>query len=368
MGKIQDVPFFSLKEQSASVKQEVLEKIASIIDQNEFVLGQELKAFEDNFAAYCESNYTIGLTNGTAALYVALRTLGIGPDDEVIIPSATYTATALAIVQLGAKPVFADINPHTWTIDEQDLARKITHKTKAVIVVHLYGNPCKMEALTAVCTQHKLLLLEDAAQAHGSMYAGKKIGSFGDIACFSFYPSKNLGAMGDAGAITFQNEDYLELASAIRNCGKDKQGNHQFLGFNYRMDPFQSAVLNVKLPFIESFNAKRRAIAERYKKGISNNKITWQKEQENAQAVYHLFVLKVDNRQAFTDYLKECKIGFAFHYLLPTHLQPAYSFLNYQKGDLPITEDLFERCVSIPMYPEMTLEAVQRVIEVLNAY
>jgi len=368
MGKLREVPFFSLKEQSNEVKQAVLDKISAIIDNNEFVLGKELKTFEENFAKYCQSKHTIGLTNGTAALYVALRTLGIGPNDEVIIPSATFTATALAVVQLGAKPIFADINPHTWTIDANDVVSKITANTKAVIVVHLYGNPCNMEDLTAICKKHKLLLIEDAAQAHGSLYQGKRIGSFGDISCFSFYPSKNLGAMGDAGAITFQEDSYLELASAIRNCGKNKEGNHLFLGFNYRMDPFQSAVLNVKLPLVETFNAKRRAIAEMYKAGIKNNKLTWQKEQDNAQAVYHLFVLKVDDRQVFTTYLKEQKIGFAFHYLQPVHLQPAYAFLNYQKGDLPITEDLFHRCVSIPLYPEMELEQVQRVIDVLNGY
>lgn len=368
MGKIQEVPFFSLKEQSSSVKKDVLEKVATIIDHNEFVLGRELRVFENSFAEYCESKHAIGLTNGTAALYVALRTLGIGPNDEVVLPSATYTATALAIIQLGAKPVFADINRDTWTLDEKDLALKINSNTKAVILVHLYGNPCNMDGILALCKQHSLPLIEDAAQAHGSLYRGQKIGSFGDLACFSFYPSKNLGAMGDAGAITFQNENYLELAKAIRNCGKDNEGNHLFLGFNYRMDPFQSAVLNVKLPLIDSFNEKRRAIAEKYKKGIQNEKLTWQKEQDNAKAVYHLFVLKVDDRKAFTAYLKEHKIGFAFHYLQPVHLQPAYAFLNYQKGDLPHTEDLFERCVSIPLYPEMATADLERVIEVLNVY
>lgn len=361
-----EVPFFSLKSQSALFKQKALESFEAIIDNTDYILGNDVDKFEKDFSNYCESKYTLGVSNGTAALLVALQVLGVKTGDEVILPAATFTATAFAVAQLGATPIFVDINEETWLIDSNEIEEKINQNTKAIIVVHLYGNPCDMDTISVLSKKYNIPVIEDAAQAHGALYKNKKIGSFGDIACFSFYPSKNLGAMGDAGAIVFQNKQYLEKALAIRNCGKDFNGEHSFLGFNYRINTFQAAVLGHKLPFLNELNNKRIAIAELYKNSITNEKVSWQKTETTNKNVYHLFVLKVDDRLSFVKHLSENKIGFSFHYQKPVHHLDAFNYL--EKSILPITEDLFSRCVSIPLYPELSRAEVNRVVEVINAY
>ena len=368
MPRITKVPFFSLQEQSSLLKEDVLSAIERIIDQTDFVLGKDTFDFEQRFATYCERKYALGVSNGTAALYMALRALKLMPGDEVILPGATFSATALAICQAGATPVFVDIDPLTWTIDPICIAESISEKTKAIIVVHLYGNPCDMTRISQIAKANNLALIEDAAQAHGALYENKKVGSFGDLACFSFYPSKNLGAMGDAGAVVFQNEQYREELMAIRNCGKNYEGKHEFLGFNYRMTSFQGAVLKVKLPLLDTWNKKRQEIAKFYKTHLNNEKLSVQAMYPSSESVYHLFVVKADSREKLIAHLEQAGIGFAFHYKEPVHLQEAFAFLNNTKGALPLTEALFERCVSIPLYPEMSQEACQRVVDALNAY
>jgi dTDP-4-amino-4,6-dideoxygalactose transaminase len=362
------VPFFSLEQQNQQFKNEILNRIEAVIDEGDFILGKELLAFEEAFAQYGNVPFSMGVSNGTAAVYLALKILGVKVGDEVLLPSATYTATALAIIHLGAVPVFVDIDEKTWTIDVEHAKTKVTKKTKAIIAVHLYGNPCKMNKIQDFALTHSLFLIEDAAQAHGATYQNKKVGSFGNVAAFSFYPSKNLGSMGDAGAITFQDESLLSFAKGLRNCGKNNQGEHVFPGFNYRMTSFQACVLLSKLPHLDTFNNKRKAITTFYKENIQNAKVQWQKVQEDGEAVYHLFVLKVDNRTTFVQHLEKHGIGYSFHYLVPVHLQEVYKEFNYKVGDLPITEDLFSKCVSIPLFPEMTEEQIQEVVRVVNAY
>lgn len=362
------VPFFNLEEQNKLVKEEILLRLAQTMDRGDFILGQEVQAFEAMFAAYCECKFAVGLNNGTSALYVALNALGIKPGDEVIVPSATFSATAAAVIQLGATPVFVDIDESTWTIDPNKIQSKITSKTVAIIAVHLYGNPCKLDELQEVAKRNSLFLIEDAAQSHGALYKGKKVGSFGDMACFSFYPSKNLGAMGDAGAVCFNNEDFLEKIKAIRNCGKDRNGEFSYLGYNYRIDPFQASVLQVKLHRLETYNQKRIEIANQYKANITNQKITWQTEQANSKSVYHLFVVKVDNREKFVAHLEKHQIGYSFHYKKPVHLLEAFKNLGLNDSKLEQTEELYAHCVSLPLFPEMTTDQIERVIEVVNQY
>ena len=362
------VPFFSLELQSQKLKQSVMDAVSKIIDNTSYILGEETTRFEDSFAQYIGVNHSVGVSNGTAALYLGLKALELNEDDEVILPAATFTASAQAVAQLGAKPVFVDIDPHTWTINPASVEEAISAKTKLIMPVHLYGNPCAMDELVSLAKKYKLLIAEDAAQAHGARFKGRQVGSIGDMGCFSFYPSKNLGAMGDAGAVCFNDPGYEEKLKAYRNCGKDAAGAFEYLGFNYRMTNFQAAVLNIKLPFLAEWNERRRAIAQQYNTSIVNSKVSQQKVQEYNYAVYHLYVLKVDDRKRFCDHLDKHGVGFAFHYHSPLHLQKPYTYLNQKAGTLPNTEDLFARCVSIPLYPEMDQLAVDRVIEVVNMY
>jgi dTDP-4-amino-4,6-dideoxygalactose transaminase len=362
------VPFFSLAAQSKLLKQEVLNVIAGIIDNTSFILGEDTANFEKDFAKRIGSAYALGVSNGTVAIYMALKALDVSEGDEVILPAATFTASAQAICQIGATPVFADIEPDTWTIDPKSIEVHITKKTKAIMPVHLYGNPCAMNEIKAIAARHNLYIIEDAAQSHGASYDGQYTGSFGDMACFSFYPSKNLGAMGDAGALCFQDVAYEEKLKAYRNCGKNAAGSFEFMGFNYRMSNIQAAVLNLKLPLLNDWNDKRRAIANQYIAGIRNEKLQHQVVKDKNRSAYHLFVLKTDDRKKFCSHLEANEVGYAFHYETPLHLQKPYAFLSYKEGSLPNTEDLFSKCVSIPLFPEMDEWAVERVIEVINKY
>ncbi len=362
------IPFFSLEKQSQDLKNEVLQAIASVIDNTDFILGKDVLAFEKDFSSYTDCKHVVGVSNGTAALYIALKALGIQANDEVIVPGATFTATAMAVSALGSTPIFADIDKETWTICPLDIKRKITAKTKAIIVVHLYGNPCKMDAIMQLAGERNIAVVEDAAQAHGATFKQQKVGGIGDIACFSFYPSKNLGAMGDAGAISFNNEMYLEEIRGIRDCGKGNNGNHKFLGFNYRISSFQAAVLNVKLPYLNANNVRRKEIASFYKSNIKNPKLSWQKVQDNGESVYHHFVVLADDRAQFTKHLEAHGVGYSFHYKTPVHLQEAFSYLKQVEGSLPHTEALFGHCVSLPMHPELSDADLEIIIQVINAY
>jgi len=362
------VPFFDLKRQAIVIKNEILKEIEKVIDECAFSLGFAVEEFEKNFSKYLNIKYVIALNNGTSALHLALKSLNIGENDEVIIPSWTFIATAWAVSYVGAKIVFSDVDEETWQIDPQDVKRKITKRTKAIIGVHIYGQPFNINEILNLAKEYNLYLIEDTAQAHGAEYYNKKVGTFGIVNTFSFYPSKNLGSYGEAGAVTTNNEEIADRIKILRNQGQKTKYEHVEIGYNMRMEGFQGAVLNVKLKYLDKWNERRREIANRYLKEIINPKIKFQKVVEGGKGVYHLFVIKVKDREKFINHLEKFGIGYSFHYPKPVHLQKAYEFLNYKEGSLPVSEELSRTTISIPLFPEMTNEEVDYVIKVINDY
>jgi dTDP-4-amino-4,6-dideoxygalactose transaminase len=317
---------------------------------------------------FCESKYAVGVNNGTTALHLAMLALNIGPGDEVIIPADTFIATAWGVSHAGATPVVVDCTSDTWEIDASLIEAKITSKTKAIIGVHLYGQPFDIDAVSEICKKHNLFLIEDAAQAQGAKYKGKKVGTFGEMACFSFYPGKNLGACGEAGGLTTNNEDYYKHLQSLRNHGCTVRYYHDEIGYNYRMGGLEGASLQVKLRYLSQWNNRRIDIANRYFKEINNPLVKLQAQPEWAQSIYHLFVVTVENRDEFMKFLNSHEIYPALHYPVPCHLQKAYAHLGYKQGDCPNSEYLAAHCVSLPMYAELSDEMVTRVIEAVNSY
>jgi dTDP-4-amino-4,6-dideoxygalactose transaminase len=362
------VPFFDLKRQAKAIKNEILKEIENVIDECAFSLGFAVEEFEKNFADYLNIKHVVALNNGTSALHLALRSLNIGENDEVIIPSWTFIATAWAVSYVGAKIVFADVDEETWQIDPEDVKRKITKRTKAIIGVHIYGQPFNINEILKIANEYNLYLIEDTAQAHGAEYYNKKVGTFGFVNAFSFYPSKNLGSYGEAGAIATNNDEIADRIKILRNQGQKVRYEHVEIGYNMRMEGFQGAVLNVKLKYLDKWNERRREIAKRYLNEINNPKIKFQKVVEGGKGVYHLFVIKVKDREKFINHIEKFGVGYSFHYPKPVHLQKAYEFLNYKEGSLPITEELSRTTISIPLFPEMTDEEVNYVINVINDY
>jgi dTDP-4-amino-4,6-dideoxygalactose transaminase len=362
------VPFFDLKRQAKAIKNEILKEIENVIDECAFSLGFAVENFEKNFANYLNIKHVVALNNGTSALHLALRSLNIGENDEVIIPSWTFIATAWAVSYVGAKIVFADVDEETWQIDPEDVKRKITKRTKAIIGVHIYGQPFNINEILKIANEYNLYLIEDTAQAHGAEYYNKKVGTFGIVNAFSFYPSKNLGSYGEAGAIATNNDEIADKIKILRNQGQRVRYEHVEIGYNMRMEGFQGAVLNVKLKYLDKWNERRREIAKRYLNEINNPKIKFQKVVEGGKGVYHLFVIKVKDREKFINHIEKFGVGYSFHYPKPVHLQKAYEFLNYKEGSLPITEELSRTTISIPLFPEMTDEEVNYVINVINDY
>ncbi|MDT7879799.1 MAG: DegT/DnrJ/EryC1/StrS family aminotransferase [Candidatus Hydrothermia bacterium] len=362
------VPFFDLKRQAKAIKNEILKEIENVIDECAFSLGFAVENFEKNFANYLNIKHVVALNNGTSALHLALRSLNIGENDEVIIPSWTFIATAWAVSYVGAKIVFADVDEETWQIDPEDVKRKITKRTKAIIGVHIYGQPFNINEILKIANEYNLYLIEDTAQAHGAEYYNKKVGTFGIVNAFSFYPSKNLGSYGEAGAVATNNDEIADRIKILRNQGQKVRYEHIEIGYNMRMEGFQGAVLNVKLKYLDKWNERRREIAKRYLNEINNPKIKFQKVVEGGKGVYHLFVIKVKDREKFINHLEKFGVGYSFHYPKPVHLQKAYEFLNYKEGSLPITEELSRTTISIPLFPEMTDEEVNYVINVINDY
>jgi dTDP-4-amino-4,6-dideoxygalactose transaminase len=365
MDKIQ---FLDLNKQYQQIKDEVLAEIPNVFENNAFTNGYSVANFEKAFAEYCNTKFTIALNNGTSALHLALATLNIGPEDEVIIPGNTFIATAWAATYVNAKPVFVDCTPDTWEIDPTQIEKHITKKSKVIIGVHLYGQPFDFDAVKAIADKHHLILIEDAAQAHGAIYKGKKIGCLGDMACFSFYPGKNLGTYGEGGAITTNNGDYTEKLHMLRNHGCKERYYHEIVGYNMRMGGVEGAVLNIKLKYLDSWNARRKQIAKRYFNEITNTKITFQKQPDYSDSVYHLFVITTPERNNFVKYLNEKNIFPGLHYPVPCHLQKAFAHLGYKKGEFPNAEYLAEHCVSLPMYAELSDNEINCVISVINEY
>lgn len=362
------IPFLDLKGQYIQVKEEVFAAIERVGEITAFSDGPFVQEFETNFAKYCEAKYAVAVNNGTAALHLAMIALGINHDDEVIIPANTFIATAWGPTYVGAKPVFVDCDPDTWEIDIGEIEKYITIRTKAIIGVHLYGQPCQIEAIQAIADKHGIYFIEDAAQAHGACFKGKRIGSFGKVACFSFYPGKNLGAFGEGGAVTTNDEELYHKMRQIRNHGSTEKYYHKIIGYNMRMGGIEGASLNVKLKYLDGWNARRKEIAVKYQKKITNPKIKLQTQPENTDSVYHLFVITTENRDDLLKFLNGQNISPGLHYPVPCHLQEAYINLGYRKGDIPHSEYLALHCLSLPMFAELTDEQVNFVIVALNNY
>ncbi len=332
-----------------------------------YIMGKELEAFEQAFAAYNGSKYALGVANGLDALVLACRAVGIGEGDEVLVQGNTYIATVMGITRNGAKPVFVEPDQY-HQIDVTKLEKALTPKTKAVMVVHLYGHAADMKPVVDFCKKHNLKLIEDCAQSHGSKVEGKMTGTFGDVGCFSFYPSKNLGCFGDGGAIITDNEEIYNKIKMLRNYGSSKRYYFDEVGLNSRLDEIQAALLSVRLSHLDELTNERYEIADYYLKNIKNDKIDLPKTREGAGNVYHQFVIRCKTRDDLIKYLDEKGVGTIIHYPVPPHLSACYENLGYKKGDLPITEELADTVLSIPMYNGITKEEQDRVIEALNNY
>ncbi len=357
-----------LKGQHDQVKKEMFEAFEKVYAKTAFSGGPFVEEFEKSFAQYTGTKFAVGVNNGTTALHLAMLALGIGHGDEVIVPANTFIATAWGVSHAGATPVFVDCDENNWEIDPKKIEEKITSKTKAVIGVHLYGMPFDIDAVKAICDKHKLFLVEDSAQAQGARYKGKTVGSFGEMACFSFYPGKNLGACGEAGGITTNNEVYLKHLQSLRNHGSTVRYYHDEIGYNMRMGGLEGASLSVKLKYLEGWNNRRREIAKLYLSGIKNPKVRMQQQPDWADSIFHLFVVTCDEKDKLVKYLQDNNINPAFHYPVPCHLQKAYAHLGYKVGDFPNSEFLAAHCISLPMYAELTNEQVNYVMDALNKF
>jgi dTDP-4-amino-4,6-dideoxygalactose transaminase len=356
-----NVPFVDLKAHHRPIDGELLEAITRVLRNTSFVQGPEVKAFEDAFARYLGVGHCVAVNSGTAALHLTLLALGIGPGDEVITVPHTFIATSEAISAVGARPVFVDVDPGSYTMDPALVEAAITSRTRAILPVHLYGNPAEMDSLLAIARRHNLALVEDACQAHGAHYKGRMAGTMGIAGCFSFYPSKNLGSCGEGGAMVTDDEGLAKKIRMLREHGSVKKYEHSFPGYNFRMEGIQGAVLATKLKHLDGWNDKRRALAQRYGERLAGQAIVLPKEAAHARHVYHLYVVQTEEREALRGHLAQRGIETGLHYPVPLHLQEAYASLGYRAGDFPVTEQLTQRIVSLPMYPEMSLEAADYV-------
>ena len=363
-----NVPFVSFKPLEKELDQQLRAAFARVFENSWYIDGKEDKAFEEAFAAYCNTKYCVGNGNGLDALMLALKALDIGAGDEVIVPSNTFIATALAVTYCGATPVFVEPDIRTYNIDPALIEEKITPKTKAIMPVHLYGQACDMDPIMAIAKKHGLYVIEDCAQAHGATYTGKVIGSFGDAAGFSFYPGKNLGALGDAGATVTNNKELADKIRALGNYGSDYKYHHIYKGNNSRLDELQAAFLSAKLPLMDKVNENRRKIADRYLKGITNPNIILPYVPEYAVPVWHLFAIRCQNRDALADYLASKGIGTNKHYPIAMHLQDCYADLGIEEGALPIAEEISATELSLPIYYGMSEEEIDYVIDAVNQF
>lgn len=360
------IPFSTLKYLHNDLKSEIVKKFDDIYESGWFIHGNELKDFENNFAKYIGCKYCVGVGNGLDAITLALRALGIKKGDEVIVPSNTFIATVLAISEVGATPILVDTDLDTYNISYKSIEKNITSKTKAIIVVHLYGQSADMDEIVKICKDNNLFLVEDCAQAHGALYKGKKVGSFGDISCFSFYPGKNLGALGDGGAVLTNNKKYEEKLRAISNYGSDKKYHHIYKGINSRLDEIQAGFLNVKLKYINEMIKERCRIASRYLNEIKNDKIILPTIGSNRNHVWHIFAIRTKNRNQFQKYLKDNGIETVIHYPISIAKQDAYKYDNI--NDLEIADIIANEELSLPLYYGMSDAEINYVIDIINKY
>ncbi len=353
------VPYLDLKAQYRGIKGEIDAAISTVMESSQFVLGDEVAQFEREFAAYCGTSECVALNSGTSALHLALLAAGIGPGDEVITVSFTFVASVAAILYAGATPVVVDIEPRTFTMDPSVIERAITPRTKAIMPVHLYGQTADMAPIVEIAKRHGLVVIEDAAQAHGAKYKGRSAGTLGDIGCFSFYPTKNLGAYGEGGAVTTSNSEYAKKVRMLRDWGQDRKYHHLLLGFNYRMEGLQGAILRVKLRHLESWTKRRRAVAQTYNRLLNSLDIRLPVEMPWAEHVYHLYTIRSHDRDRLQKELLGEGVQTAIHYAEPAHLQPAYSNRVRAAGSLAHSEQAAREVLSLPMYPELSDAQVQ---------
>ena len=362
------VPFLDLKRQTLALKEKALRRLEEVMDNTAFSSGRYVEEFEKAFAEYLNVKHVVAVNSGTSALHLIMRALDIGPGDEVILPSWTFIATAWAPLYVGAKPVFADVEPDTWQIDPSDVERKITSRTKAIIGVHIYGQPFNIDALSEIARRYGIYLIEDAAQSHGAIYKGRRTGTFGIANAFSFYPTKNLGSMGEGGAVATDDEKIAHRIRLLRNHASPKRYEHVELGYNMRMTGFQGAILSLKLPYLDRWNDRRRQIARMYREKIKNPLIQFQREYPDTQGVYHIFAIKVSkDRDGFIEHLRRRGIGSGIYYPIPVHLQKPFREMGWKEGDLPITEELSRTIAALPMFPELRDEEVEEVIGATNS-
>ncbi|MGB8657345.1 MAG: DegT/DnrJ/EryC1/StrS family aminotransferase [Candidatus Zixiibacteriota bacterium] len=362
------VNFVDLKAQYQTIKPEIDQAIEGVISNTAFVLGKAVEDFEKKFATYCGVKYCLGINSGTSALIMALQALGIGEGDEVITTPNTFIATAEAISLVGAKPVFVDIEEKSYNLDPTKLEGAITGKTKAVIPVHLYGQPADMDPILQTAAKKKVAVIEDACQAHGAWYKGRRAGSLGVAGCFSFYPGKNLGAYGEGGAVTTNSDEMAQKIKMLRDHGSAKKFYHEYIGNNCRLEGIQGAVLSVKLNHLDQWNEKRRKNADLYRKYLKGTSVGLPEEMPFAQHVYHVFSVRVKNREKLIDFLKQKGVFTNIHYPIPIHLQNAYGFLGYKKGSFPVTEKCVDEILSLPMFAELTEEQIKYTAECIKEF
>lgn len=363
-----NVPYFDLPAQIRSLRPQLDAAISKTLDECSFCLGPDVAGFEREFSDFIGTKHAIGFNNGTSALHVAARLLNLGPGDEVITTPMTFVATSWAIAYVGAKPVFVDIDPANFGLNPELISRAITPRTKAILPVHLYGHPFDVDPILEICRKHNVALIEDAAQAHGAKYKQRKVGTFGTLAAFSFYPGKNLGACGEGGALVTDSDPLNARARALREHGSSVRYFHDEVGYNYRMEGIQGAVLRVKLPHLVDWSAARRRIAHRYHELLKGTPLRLPIESPWAESVYHLYVVRHPKREKLKDFLGSHGIGTALHYPKPLHLQACFSSLGHAKGDFPVAEQVAEECLSLPVYPELTDAQVDYVGKTLASF
>ena len=361
------VPYLDLKAQYRSIKPEIDAAINGVLESCQFVLGSEVAAFEQDFAAYCGAAECVALNSGTSALHLALLAAGIGPGDEVITTPFTFVASVAAVLYAGARPVLVDIDPHSFTLDPTKIEAAITPSSKALLPVHLYGQPADMDPIMQIARRHGLIVIEDAAQAHGAKYKGRPVGSIGDLACFSFYPGKNLGAYGEGGAVTTSNPKYARNVRMLRDWGQDHKYHHLLRGYNYRMEGFQGAVLRVKLRHLEDWTETRRALVRQYDELLAGCDLQTPAEMPWARHVYHVYTVRSKERDRLKAALNDNGIQTGIHYPVPVHLQPAYADLGYGPGAFPQAEMAASQVLSLPLYPELSSQTVAQVAQAVKS-
>ncbi len=362
------IPFLDLQTQYRSIKEEIDAAVLEVLEKCQFALGPAVQAFEEAFASYCQVKYGIGVNSGTSALHLAMLAGGIGPGDEVITTPFTFVATVAAIRYTGAKPVFVDIAPDSFTIDPSLIQAAITPRTKAIVPVHLYGQPADMDPVLEVAKRHNLLVIEDAAQAHGAEYKGRRAGSMGDLGCFSFYPGKNLGAGGEGGMVVTNNADFTRRIRMHRDWGAERKYEHVIEGFNYRMEGIQGAILGVKLRYLPKWTEARRRNAAAYHAVLKGGPVQTPREMPYAKHVYHVYAVRAEDRAGLQAMLGDRKIGTNIHYPYPVHLLPAHTDLGHRKGEFPHAEKAALQTLSLPMFPELTEQQIKTVGAAIHEY